>query len=295
MKNFSTSWHLFSRNLSLNLNGELLDLSVPRIMGIINATPDSFYDGSRLPEPSHAVRVAKEMAEQGASILDVGAVSSRPGATAITEEEELNRLAPVLEALRTELPECTLSVDTWRSGVARMVHDRYAVAMINDITAGDGDPAMFSTIAALEMSYVLMHMQGTPGTMQESPEYENVVDELLQFFGERIHALRKMGVNDLVIDPGFGFGKTLDQNYALLKELNLFQMLELPVMVGISRKSMIYKILESDPSNALNGTTAAHMAALLNGASILRVHDVKAAVEAVKIFQQIVNSPVQGV
>ena len=291
MKNFSTSGALFSRNFSLNLNGRILDLTTPRVMGIINATPDSFYQGSRLPEPVQALQKAREMIAEGADILDIGAVSTRPGAEEISEEEELNRLSPVLETIRNEIPECIISVDTWRSGIARLVHERFGVDLINDISAGQLDPAMFSTVAEKGLSYVIMHMQGTPETMQESTHYKNVVDDLLQFFGERVHKLRKLGVNDIVVDPGFGFGKNLDQNYTLLMELDAFQMLELPLMVGISRKSMIYKALESDPDEALNGTTAAHMAALLKGASLLRVHDVKAAVETVKIFQQIVNRP----
>jgi len=260
-------------------------------MGIINATPDSFYQGSRLPEPDQALQKAREMIAEGADILDIGAVSTRPGAKEISEEEELNRLSPVLETIRNDIPDCIISVDTWRSGIARLVHERFGVDLINDISAGQLDPAMFSTVAEKGLSYVIMHMQGTPDTMQESTQYKNVVDDLLQFFGELVHKLRKLGVNDIVVDPGFGFGKNLDQNYTLLMELDAFQMLELPLMVGISRKSMIYKALESDPDEALNGTTAAHMAALLKGASLLRVHDVKAAVETVKIFQQIVNRP----
>lgn len=274
----------------MNLNGRILDLSLPRVMGILNVTDDSFYEGSRLGEPSTAVRVAREMIRQGAEVLDVGAVSSRPGAAEISQEEELGRLSPVLEALRNEIPQCIISVDTWRSEIARTVHERFGVEMINDISAGQMDPAMFSTVAEKGMSYVMMHMQGTPATMQDDPNYEDVVDDLLQFFGERVRKLRKLGVNDVVIDPGFGFGKSLDQNYQLLLELEAFQILELPIMVGISRKSMIYNVLETDPEQALNGTTAAHMAALLKGANLLRVHDVKAAVETVKIFMQIVNS-----
>lgn len=295
MKNFSTSGALFSRNFSLNLNGRILDLTTPRVMGIINATPDSFYQGSRLPEPVQALQKAREMIAQGADILDIGAVSTRPGAKEISEEEELNRLSPVLETIRNEIPDCIISVDTWRSGIARLVHERFGVDLINDISAGQLDPEMFSIVAQKNLSYVMMHMQGTPDTMQESTHYKNVVDDLLQFFGERVHKLRKLGVNDIVVDPGFGFGKNLDQNYILLMELDAFQMLELPLMVGISRKSMIYKTLKSEPDEALNGTTAAHMAALLKGASLLRVHDVKAAVETVKIFQQIVNRPDRSV
>lgn len=295
MNNFSTSHTLFSKNLSLNLDGRLLDLSTPHIMGIINATPDSFYSGSRLPDPASAVEKAREMIHDGAHILDVGAVSSRPGAGEVSEQEELERLWPVLEALRNEFPDFPLSVDTWRSGVSRKVRETFGINLINDISAGLLDPEMFSTIAELGIPYIMMHMQGTPDSMQEAPEYEHFVDDLLQFFSERVHKLRKLGVNDMVIDPGFGFGKTLDQNYLLVRELHAFQMFELPLMAGISRKSMIYKALDSNPEQALTGTTAAHMAVLIQGANLLRVHDVKAAAETVKIFQKIVDSPARSV
>ena len=287
MKNFSTSGALFSRNFSLNLNGRILDLPTPRVMGIINATPDSFYQNSRLPEPVHALQKAREMIAQGADILDVGAVSSRPGAQEISETEELERLSPVLESLRKAYPDFPISVDTWRAGVARKVIERFGVQLINDISAGTFDPEMFPTMAKLGIPYIIMHMQGNPENMQNDPVYENVGDELLQFFAERVYKLRKLGLNDIVIDPGFGFGKTLEQNYELLGQLDSFRMLELPIMAGISRKSMIYKLLDSEPEAALNGTTAAHMALLMKGANLLRVHDVKAAVETVKIFQQI--------
>ncbi|MFH0755861.1 MAG: dihydropteroate synthase [Bacteroidota bacterium] len=295
MNNFSTSSTLFSRNFSLHLGERIVDLSKPLVMGIINATPDSFFQGSRLPQPSEAMEVAGRMLDAGAVILDVGAVSTRPGAGEIPEEEELSRLSPVVEAIRTRYPECAISVDTWRSGVALTMHRRFSINMVNDISAGLLDPLMFSTMADLKIPYVMMHMQGKPEDMQKEPEYKNVTDDLLQFFGERIFRLRKLGIHDIVIDPGFGFGKTLEQNYQLLRELGAFSMLELPVMVGVSRKSMIYKTLDTDPGNAMNGTTAAHMAALLGGASILRVHDVKEAVETVKIFQQIMNRPSHSV
>ena len=287
MKNFSTSGPLFSKNLSLNLGGSIMDLSRPRVMGIINATPDSFYDGSRVPEPAQAIEKAREMIEQGVDILDVGAVSTRPGSQEISETEELERLSPVLEALREAFPDFPVSVDTWRASVARTVKERFEIQLINDISAGTLDPDMFPTMAQLGIPYIIMHMQGTPPNMQDDPAYENVVDEVLQFFAERVYKLKKLGVNDIVIDPGFGFGKTLEQNYMLLGQFDSFKMLELPLMAGISRKSMIYKLLESDPDDALNGSTAAHMAVLLKGARLLRVHDVKAAVETVKIFQQI--------
>jgi len=295
MKNFSTSHALFSRNFSLNLDGRILDLSVPRIMGIINVTPDSFYSKSRLPDPESARETARSMIHEGAHILDVGAVSSRPGAEEVSEQEELERLSPVVEALRKEFPDFPLSLDTWRSGVVRKLRDHFGINIINDISAGQRDPDMFAAVADLGIPYIMMHMQGTPRDMQDAPEYKHVVDDLLQFFAERVHKLRKMGINDMIIDPGFGFGKTLEQNYHLLRELNAFQVLELPLLVGVSRKSMIYKVLNTDPELALNGTTAAHMAVLIQGANLLRVHDVKAAAETVKIFQQIVDSPDRGV
>ncbi len=271
------------------MGGKLLDLSSPIVMGIINATPDSFFEGSRVPEPAVAVEVARKMLNEGAEILDVGAISTRPGAREIEETEEVDRISPVLEAIRNEFPDALISVDTWRAGVAREMESRFGIQMINDITAGQSDPRMFSTVAELDLAYVMMHMQGSPETMQDSPQYDHVVNELLQFFGERIYKLRTLGVNDILIDPGFGFGKTLEQNFKLLRELDAFAILELPVMVGLSRKSMIYKTLETDPSKALTGTCAAHMAALMAGASILRVHDVKEAVETIKIFRQIVK------
>ncbi|MFO7934933.1 MAG: dihydropteroate synthase [Bacteroidales bacterium] len=290
MKNFSTNGPLFSDTFSLNLRGRILDLSTPRVMGIINATPDSFYRESRLSDPHVALEAAREMFRQGADILDVGAVSTRPGAEAVDQPEEIQRLSPVLETLRDGFPEAVISVDTWRSGVAREMHHRFGIDMINDISAGSLDPKMFATMADLGIPYVIMHMQGTPENMQDNPVYDHVVDDLLQYFAEKVFRLRKLGVRDIVIDPGFGFGKNVEHNYTLLARLPSFRMLELPIMVGISRKSMICKVLKKDPPQALNGTTAAHMAALLNGAHILRVHDVEAAAETVKIFQHIVKS-----
>lgn len=295
MNNFSTSNALFSRNFSLNLGGQLLDLSSPAVMGIINATPDSFFQGSRVPEPKIAVEIARKMMDEGAVILDVGAVSTRPGAKEIPEEEEVERITPVVEAIRQNLPEAVVSIDTWRSGVARIMHERFEIQMVNDISAGSLDPNMFTCMADLGIAYVMMHMQGSPAYMQESPQYDNVVDDIIQFFGEKIYKLRKLGVNDVVLDPGFGFGKSAEQNYQLLRELDAFAITELPLMVGLSRKSMIYNALSNDPDSALNGTTAAHMAALMGGASILRVHDVKEAIETVKIFRQIVDRPANTV
>ena len=287
MKNFSTSGPLFSRNLSLNLGGAIMDLSAPRVMGILNITPDSFYEESRVATPELALEKAREMIRLGADILDVGAVSSRPGAPEVPAAEELQRLAPVLEALRNAYPDFPLSVDTWRAEVARTCSERYGIQLINDISAGTLDPEMLPTMARLGIPYIIMHMQGTPADMQDDPAYEHVVDDLLQFFAERVYQLKRLGLNDIIIDPGFGFGKSLEQNYELLARFDAFTMFELPLLAGISRKSMIYKLLETEPHAALNGTTAAHMALLMKGANLLRVHDVQAAAETIKIFQQI--------
>ncbi len=290
MKNFSTSARLFSRDFSINVKGELFDLSRPVVMGILNATPDSFYEGSRLPDAGSAVEKAHTMLEQGARILDLGAISTRPGAADVTEEEEIRRLDPLLGALRKNLPDAIISLDTWRSGVVRSMHEHYHIDIVNDISAGALDPHLLETVARLGLPYILMHMQGTPRDMQQNPVYKNVVDDLLRFFGERIGLLKKAGLNDIIIDPGFGFGKTLEQNYCLLSHLDDFRILELPLLAGLSRKSMLYKAIECTASEALNATTAANMAALMKGASILRVHDVKAAAEAIGIFEHIVNN-----
>ncbi|MGW8315784.1 MAG: dihydropteroate synthase, partial [Bacteroidales bacterium] len=207
MKNFSTTFPLFSREFSLNLNGQRISFNEPQVMGILNVTPDSFYRESRHPDPADAARIGKEMLDQGALLLDVGGASSRPGAQEISEEEELNRLSPVMEALRRALPDAMISIDTWRSGVVKEIHRRFRIDMVNDITAGQQDPAMMQTVAELGLPYLIMHMQGTPERMQEDPHYAHVTDDLLQFFGERVHKLRKLGINDILIDPGFGFGK----------------------------------------------------------------------------------------
>ena len=295
MKNFSTTFPLFIKEFSLNLNGRTMTFERPLVMGILNATPDSFYGGSRWTDPAGAVNAAREMLQEGATFLDLGAASSRPGAEDVPEEEELNRLLPVLEALRNELPDALISLDTWRSGIVKRCHERFRIDMVNDISAGRRDPGMMEAVAGLGLPYLIMHMQGHPSTMQETPVYRNVTDEVLRFFGEAVHQLRKMGISDILIDPGFGFGKTLEHNYQLLNELGSLQILELPLVAGISRKSMICKPLGCSPDEALNGTTAAHMAALMRGANMLRVHDVKPAVETVRIFLQIVNTPSTGV
>jgi len=267
----------------MNCNGKLLDLSSPVVMGILNITPDSFYDGGKHPTTEKAVLQAERMIREGAAIIDIGAVSTRPDAADVDEFEELSRLKAVLPVLRKEFPETIISVDTWRSSVAKE-----AVAcgadMINDISGGRFDKEMFETIAGLKVAYIMMHTQGTPGTMQQNPHYDDVVNDIFDFFTENLKKLRHLGVTDnIIIDPGFGFGKTVKHNYELLSKISKFKSLGFPVLVGLSRKSMINKILESKPSEALNGTSVLNTIALLNGADILRVHDVKEAVEAIKL------------
>jgi len=267
----------------MNCNGKLLDLSSPVVMGILNITPDSFYDGGRYPTNENAVLQAGRMIREGAAIIDIGAVSTRPDAVEIDEKEEWSRLKNVLPVLRKEFPETIISVDTWRSSVARE-----AVAcgadMINDISGGRFDKEMFETIAGLKVAYIMMHTQGTPGTMQQNPHYDDVVSDIFDFFAENLKKLRHLGVTDnIIIDPGFGFGKTVKHNYELLSKISKFKSLGFPLLAGLSRKSMINKILESKPSEALNGTSVLNTIALLNGADILRVHDVKEAVEAIKL------------
>jgi len=267
----------------MNCNGKLLDLSSPVVMGILNITPDSFYDGGKHPTTEKAVFQAERMIREGAAIIDIGAVSTRPDAVEIDEKEEWLRLKAVLPDLRKEFPETIISVDTWRSSVAKE-----AVAcgadIINDISGGQFDQEMFKTIAGLKVAYIMMHTQGTPGTMQQNPHYDDVVNDIFDFFTENLKKLRHLGVTDnIIIDPGFGFGKTVKHNYELLSKISKFKSLGFPVLVGLSRKSMINKILESKPSEALNGTSVLNTIALLNGADILRVHDVKEAVEAIKL------------
>ncbi len=269
----------------LNCKGQLLDLSRPVVMGILNVTPDSFFDGGKYTEASTVLAQAEKMLREGAAILDIGGASSRPGAAEVSEAEEIRRVVPIIELLQKNFPDSILSVDTWRASVARASISAGA-SIINDISAGNLDPEMFQTVGQLGAPYVLMHMQGIPDTMQQNPHYEDVVTEVLDFFIHKIAALRASGVKDIVLDPGFGFGKTVEHNYALLRNLSVFQnVLGLPVLAGISRKSMICKPLGIKPSEALNGTTALHMVALQQGANILRVHDVREAVEVIRLWE----------
>ena len=268
--------------MTINCNGSLIDLSIPKVMGILNITPDSFYDGGKYKNKSEILIQTEKMLSDGATFIDIGAYSSRPGAKHISEEEELERIIPVVKLLIEKFPGILISVDTFRSKVAKETIE-IGAALINDISGGKMDENMFKTIAELQVPYILMHMQGTPQNMQKNPSYENVTKDLISFFAAQIFELRQLQVKDVIIDVGFGFGKTLAHNYQLLKDLALFKSLDTPVLAGISRKSMLYKPLNSSAQEALNATTSANTIALLNGANILRVHDVKEAVEATKI------------
>lgn len=269
----------------LNVNGRLLDLSTPCVMGILNLTPDSFYAHSRMETDESIAARTHQIVDEGAAIVDVGAYSSRPGAADVSAGEEMTRLRRGLEIIRREVPEAVVSVDTFRADVARMCVEEYGVAIVNDISAGELDKDMFATVAELRVPYVMMHMLGRPQDMQQAPHYDNVVREVFLYFARKVQQLRDMGAYDLVLDPGFGFGKTLEHNYELMARLEEFSVFELPLLVGISRKSMIYKLLGISPEEALNGTTVLHTIALQKGADILRVHDVRQAVEAVRIVE----------
>ena len=269
----------------LNCRGQLLDITTPVVMGILNLTPDSFYDGGKFNNESNILSQVEKMLEEGASVIDIGAVSTKPKAAEVSQAEELMRLLPALDLIVRHFPNAILSVDTFRSQVAEKAIESGA-SIINDISARIYDDYMFKTIARLQVPYIMMHIQGTPKTMQENPIYENVTLDIIRFFVKRLGLLRTLGVKDIIIDPGFGFGKTVEHNYELLASLSNFEILNCPVMVGASRKAMINKVLHTKPEDALNGTTVVNTIALMNGANILRVHDVKEAVEAVKIVNQ---------
>jgi dihydropteroate synthase len=275
-KNFNTA-------ITIECNSKLLDLSTPAIMGILNLTDDSFYDGGRYNSVQKALLQAEKMLDNGAKIIDIGAYSSRPNAKHINQDEEWKRLEKILKIINKEFPQTILSVDTFRSEIAKRSVDS-GVDIINDISAGNLDSKMFDTIANLNVPYVMMHMQGTPQNMQDNPQYDCIESEVLEFFSSKVNTLKEKGFNKIIIDPGFGFGKTLEHNYQLLNNLEALHVLDLPMLVGVSRKSMIYRILDTDAKNALNGTTALHTLCLNKGASILRVHDVKEAAECVKLI-----------
>lgn len=267
---------------TLNCKGRLLIIDQPIIMGILNVTDDSFYEGSRLQSLEEVLRKAEKMLNEGATILDIGGQSTRPGSTQIAVEDENRRVLPAIEAIKKNFPEAYISIDTYQSIVAANAIQAGA-DIINDISAGSIDNKIIDIVAKYQLPYILMHMQGTPATMQLHPQYENVTQEILDFFIQKIGYLKSKGIADIIIDPGFGFGKTIQHNFRLLKELSVFGMLELPILLGISRKATIYKTLEVTPADALNGTTTLNTIGLLNGANILRVHDVKAAQEAMKL------------
>lgn len=272
--------------MTINCKGTLLDLNSPKVMGILNITPDSFYDGGMYKDEISILNQTEKMLVDGATFIDVGAYSSRPGAAEVSEEEELKRIVPVIELLIKKFPDIIISVDTFRSKVAKETISLGA-AIINDISGGNLDSKMYETIAKLEVPYILMHMAGTPKTMQNNPTYEDVTKDLIYFFSEKIDQLHRLNVSDIIIDVGFGFGKTIEHNFQLLRNMSLFQHLDKPILVGLSRKSMLYKTLDITAQEALNATTSANTIALLNGANILRVHDVKEAVEAVTLVNQL--------
>lgn len=267
----------------INANGRLIDLSSPQVMGILNLTPDSFYAESRVQSEKEIVDRTNEIIREGGNIIDVGAYSSRPNASDVPAEEEMSRLRKGLSIVFKEQPDAIVSVDTFRADVAKMCVEEFGVAIINDISGGEMDKQMFSTVARLGVPYIIMHMKGTPQNMQTAPHYNNLMQELLYFFSEKVQKLRDLGAKDLIIDPGFGFGKTIAHNYELLNQLEALSIFELPILVGVSRKSMIYNLLDITPKEALNGTTVINTLALMKGADIVRVHDVRPAVEAVNI------------
>ena len=274
--------------MTINCKGQLIDLASPKVMGILNVTPNSFFDGGKYKTESVILSQVGKMLTDGATFIDVGAYSSKPSAEFVSEKEELNRIVPVVNLILEKFPDSLISIDTFRSEVAKVCLENGA-AIINDISAGNLDDKMLETIAKYNVPYIMMHMRGTPQTMQTMANYDNIVKEMLFYFSERVAKARSYGINDLIIDPGFGFAKTLEQNYEVLRKLGLFEMLELPLLAGFSRKSMIYKTLNSTAEEALNGTSVLNTIALTKGAKILRVHDVKEAMECVTLFNKLNN------
>ncbi len=272
---------------TINIKGKLVDLSHPLVMGILNITPDSFYEESRLQSEKDIIARVHQIVSEGGTIIDIGAQSSNPKSPFLSVETEIERLDHALEIINREFADLTISVDTFYSEVARRCVEKHGVAIVNDISGGSIDPKMFNTMAELNVPYILMHMRGTPQTMQQHTDYENFIQEIFFYFSEKVAQLNQLGVNDIILDPGFGFSKTLEQNYELLASVRGFEIFDLPLLIGISRKSMIYKYLDSTPAESLNGTTVLNTFALQNGANILRVHDVKEAVEAVQILNML--------
>lgn len=279
--------NFFKRKNSINLGGELIDFTIPVVMGIINVTPDSFYDGGKMEDEKVLLSTVEKMIKDGVSIIDIGAISTRPGAQMISTKIELGRLLPAVHSIRKKFPKIPISIDTFRSWVAVRVIDEIGPIIVNDISGGALDSKMFETIGKMRVPYILSHMQGTPATMQDNPQYDDIIKDISNYFTDTVKRLVRLGVSDVIIDPGFGFGKTLDHNLELLNRLDSFKVFQLPVMVGLSRKSMIWKALDIKPETALNGTTVVNTLALMGGADILRVHDVKEATEAIKIFSKI--------
>lgn len=277
-------------NKSVNIGGKLLQLDTPIVMGIVNITPDSFYSGSRKETLNDAIKQAEQILEDGGTIIDIGGQSTAPTSSMLDASEELKRISPIIREIRKTFPNAILSIDTFYSEVAKAAVEEFGVNIINDISGGQIDDMMFETVAKLNVPYILMHMRGTPQTMQQLTNYDNLLKDIFYYFSQKVSQLNQLGANDIIIDPGFGFSKTVEQNYKLMANLKYFDIFELPLMVGISRKTMIYKLLDTTPSESLNGTTALNTFALNSGANILRVHDVKQAVECIKIYDKILNS-----
>ena len=274
--------------MNINCNGNLIDLSIPKVMGILNVTPNSFYDGGKHREINSIIHQVDKMLSEGADFIDIGAYSSKPSAEFVSETDEINRLVHVIKELVNTFPNIILSVDTFRAEVARVAVNN-GVAIVNDISAGLLDKNMLETVADLKVPYIMMHMRGNPQNMQSLTEYDDIVKEMIFYFSERIEKARSFGISDIIIDPGFGFAKTVEQNYEVLQKMELFSFLELPLLAGVSRKSMIYKVLENSPEEALNGTSVLNTIALQKGAKILRVHDVKEAVECIKLVNKLIK------
>jgi dihydropteroate synthase len=274
--------------MTLNCNGKLIDLSTPKVMGILNVTPDSFYDGGKFKNDKSFLIHAEKLIKEGADFVDIGAYSSKPGADFVSEKEEINRLIPIVRLIHDNFPQSPISIDSFRSNVIKKSIQAGA-AIVNDISAGQLDPMMFETVGRLGVPYIMMHMRGTPQIMQQMTTYSNIIKDIYYYFSERISLAKEHQIKDLIIDLGFGFSKTLEQNFKLLNSLDFYTNLNLPILVGISRKSMVYKTLETTPGNALNGTSALNMLALDKGAKLLRVHDVKEAIECVKLHRALTN------
>lgn len=274
--------------MTINCKGELIDLKTPKVMGILNVTPDSFFDGGKFKDEKSVLKHVEKMMLEGATFLDIGAYSSKPGANEVSEALELKRITPIVEVVLKHFPSALVSIDTFRGKVAKECVERGA-AIVNDISAGLQDDTLLDTVAELQVPYIMMHMRGTPKTMQKQTDYQHLIQDILLFFSQRLALVRELGINDIIIDPGFGFAKTLKQNYQLLQHMESLKIIDLPILVGVSRKSMIYKLLETDAANALNGTTALHMISLTKGTNILRTHDVKEAVECTKLYTQLIS------